>query len=149
MAILRTRPYEMFNFQVNLGDGNTQEPQAGFQDVIGLGMGDMVIECRTGNSKENTLKNLTGLNRVSDVTLIRGIVSSRDIKTWLDQTRNGDQKAVRTVTIQLQNEDRSNVVQSWKLLNARIKHTRGPTGAKGPDVAIEEIVLSCERLEME
>mgnify|MGYP000426173476 CR=1 FL=1 len=35
-------------------------------------------------------------------------------------------EAMRTVTIQLQNEDHTDVVQTWKLLRARIiKHTSG------------------------
>jgi hypothetical protein len=42
------------------------------------------------------------------------------------------------------------VVQTWKLLRARIvKHTTGPFNAKGSDVAVEELVLAYERLEME
>ena len=57
---------------------------------------------------------------------------------------------MRTVTIQLQNEDHTAVVQTWKLLRARIiKHTSGPLNAKGTDVAMEELVLAYERLEME
>ena len=43
---------------------------------------------------------LTGLNKVSDVTLKRGIIGSLDLYAWLDQIRNGDQNAMRTVTIQ-------------------------------------------------
>ena len=40
--------------------------------------------------------------------------------------------------------------QTWKLLRARIiKHTSGPLNAKGTDVAMEELVLAYERLEME
>ena len=54
------------------------------------------------------------------------------------------------MTIQLQNEDHTEVVQTWKLLRARIiKHTSGPFNAKGSDVAMEEIVLAYERLELE
>ena len=48
------------------------------------------------------------------------------------------------------NEDHTAVVQTWKLLRARIvKHTSGPFNAKANDVAIEEMVLAYERLEME
>jgi len=69
---------------------------------------------------------------------------------WLDQIRNGDQSALRTVTVQLQSEDRTSVVQTWKLLRARIvKHASGPLNARGGDVAMEEMVLAYERLEME
>ena len=57
---------------------------------------------------------------------------------------------MRTVTIHLQNEDHTQIVQTWKLLRARIiKHTSGPFNAKGTDVALEELTLSYERLEME
>lgn len=150
MAILRDRPYGRFNFLVDLGNGNTQGPQAGFQEVVGIGMETDVIEYRNGNSKENTVMKLTGLNRVSDVTLKRGIIGSLNLYSWLDQIRNGDQNALRTVTIQLQNEDHSEIVQTWKLLRARmIKYASGPLNAKGTDVAMEEVVLSYERLEME
>jgi hypothetical protein len=52
--------------------------------------------------------------------------------------------------VQLQNEDHTAVVQTWKLLRARIiKHTSGPMNAKGTDVAMEELVIAYERLEME
>ena len=54
------------------------------------------------------------------------------------------------MTIHLQNEDRSAIVQTWRLLRARIvKHTSGPFNAKGNDVAMEEIVIAFERLELE
>ncbi len=109
-----------------------------------------VIEYRTGNARENNVIKLTGLNRASDVTLKRGLIGSLSLYHWLNQIRNGDQHALRTVTIQLLNEDHSDVVQTWKLLRARIvKHTSGPFNAKGTDVAMEEMVLAYERLEME
>lgn len=150
MAILRDRPYVQFNFLVDLGDGVTEGPQAGFSDVSGLGMEVQMIEYRTGNSRENQVMKIPGLTKAHDVTLKRGVVGSLNLYQWLDQIRNGDVNAMRTVTIQLQNEDRTAVVQTWKLLRARIiKHTSGPFNAKGSDVAMEEMVLSFERLEME
>ena len=150
MAVLRERPYNRFNVLVDLGDGVTEGPHAGFQEVSGIGMEVTVIEYRTGNSKENSVMKITGLNKTTDVTLKRGIIGSLSLYQWLDQIRNGDQQALRTVTIQLQNEDHTAVVQTWKLLRARIiKHTSGPLNASGGDVAMEEAVLAYERLEME
>ena len=150
MAVMRERPYTCFNFLVDLGDGNTEGPQAGFQEMSPISMEVAVIEYRNGNHKENSPMKLTGLQKVVDVTLKRGIIGSLNLYQWLDQIRNGDQNALRTVTIQLQNEDHTAVVQTWKLLRARIiKHTSGPFNAKGSDVAMEEIVLAYERLEME
>lgn len=150
MAILRDRPYTQFNFLVDLGDGNSDGVQAGFQEVSAIGTEVVVTEYRNGNAKENSVIKLTGLNRVSDVTLKRGVIGSLNLYAWLNQIRNGDQKALRTVTIQLQNEDHTEIVQTWKLLRARIvKHTSGPFNAKGSDVALEEMVLAYERLELE
>ncbi|HEY9108601.1 MAG TPA: phage tail protein [Roseateles sp.] len=150
MAVLRERPYVQFNFLVDLGNGVTDGADAGFQEVSGVGMEVTVAEYRTGNSRENSVMKITGLNKATDVTMKRGVIGSLSLYQWLDQIRNGDQAALRTVTIQLQNEDHTQIVQTWKLLRARIiKHTSGPFNAKGTDVAMEELVLAYERLEME
>jgi phage tail-like protein len=150
MAVLRELPYAQFNFLVDLGTGQTEGPEAGFQECSGMSMSVDVIEYRNGNDKENSPRKLTGLGRVSDVTLKRGIIGSLNLYNWLNQIRNGDSAALRTVTIHLQNEDHTAVVMTWKLLRARIiKHTSGPLNAKGTDVAIEELTLAYERLELE
>jgi phage tail-like protein len=68
---------------------------------------------------------------------------------WLNEVRSGSQTALRTVTVQLQSEDHSSVVQEWKLTNARpMKYTGPSLSAKGTDVAIEELVLACERIDV-
>ena len=150
MAVLRDRPYVQFNFLVDLGDGVTDGPQAGFQELSGVGMEVTVAEYRNGNHKENSVMKITGMNKMTDVTMKRGVIGSLNLYQWLDQIRNGDQRAMRTVTIQLQNEDHTAIALTWKLLRARItKHTSGPFNAKGTDVAMEELVLAYERLEME
>jgi phage tail-like protein len=150
MAVLRDLPYAQFNFLVDLGTGQTEGPEAGFQECSGVSMSVDVIEYRNGNEKENSPRKLTGLAKVSDVTLKRGIIGSLNLYKWIDQIRNGDQSALRTVTIQLQNEDHTAIVMTWKLLRARIvKHTTGPLNAKGTDVAMEELTLAYERLELE
>ena len=150
MAVLRDKPYVQFNFLVNLGDGNTDGPEAGFQECSNIGMEVTVAEYRRGNDKENSVHKITGLNKATDVTLKRGVIGSLNLYNWLNDIRNGDQNAERTVIIQLQNENHTEVVQTWKLLRARIiKHVSGPLNAKGTDVAMEELTLAYERLEME
>jgi phage tail-like protein len=150
MAQQRERPYTQFNFLVDLGDGVTEGPQAGFQEVSGIGMEVTVVEYRNGNAKENGVIKLTGLAKYPDVTFKRGLIGSLNLYNWIDQIRNGDQTALRNVTVQLQNEDHTQIVQVWKLLRARIvKHVSGPFNARGSDVAIEEMVLAYERLELE
>lgn len=150
MAVKRDRPYVQFNFLVDLGDGVTEGPDAGFQEISGIGMEVTVAEYRTGNSRENSVMKITGMNKATDVTMKRGVIGSLNLYKWLDDIRNGNQNALRTVTISLQNEDHTQAVQTWKLMRARItKHTSGPLNAKGTDVAMEELVLAYERLEME
>lgn len=150
MATQRDRPYVQFNFLVDIGDGNTEGPAAGFQEVSGIGMEVTVAEYRNGNSRENSVMKITGMNKSSDVTLKRGVIGSLNLYKWLDEIRNGNQNALRTVTVTLQNEDHTDAVVTWKLLRARIiKSTMGPLNAKGTDVAMEEMVLAYERLEME
>lgn len=149
MAVLRENPYSQFNFLVDLGTGITEGPDAGFSEVSGLGMEVTVAEYRNGNDRENSVRKITGLNKTADVTLKRGVIGSLTLYKWLNEIRNGSQAAARTVTVQLLDEERQPVM-AWKLLRARIiKHTSGPLNAKGTDVAMEEMVLACERLEME
>src|SRR5882672_10103071 len=120
MATLRDRPYVQFNFLVNLGDGVTDGPQAGFQEVSGIGMEVTVAEYRNGNHKENSVMKVTGLNKSTDVTLKRGVIGSVSLYLWLNDIRNGNQNALRNVTVQLQSEDHTAVALTWKLLRARI-----------------------------
>ena len=150
MAVLRDHPYAQFNFLVDLGTGETDGPRAGFQECSQIGMSVDVSEYRNGNDKANNVRKLTGLAQVSDVTLRRGIIGSLDLYQWLDQIRNGEQSAVRTVTVQLMSEDHAAVVETWKLSGARIvKHVSGPFDARCSDVAMEELTLAYERLEIE
>jgi len=150
VAVLRDRPYAQFNFLIDLGTGNTDGPEAGFQECSEIGMSVDVIEYRNGNEKDNAVRKLTGLAHVNDVTLRRGIIGSLNLYQWLDQIRNGDAAGYRTVLIHLMSEDHTATVLTWKLLRARIvKHTSGPLNAKGTDVAMEELTLAYERLELE
>jgi len=150
MATTRERPYSNFNFLVDLGTGNTEGPEAGFEEVILPEVWLDVIEYRNGNEKENSVRKLTGVDHCGNVVLKRGVIGLLNLYQWYNQIRNGDQNALRTVTIQLRNEDRTAVVQTWVLLRARAVRLRwGPLHAKGKDIAVEYLELACERLEME
>jgi phage tail-like protein len=150
MAVMRDRPYGQFNFLVDLGAGTTEGPDAGFQECSPVTTSVVVTEYRNGNERENSPRKLTGLEKVDDVTLRRGIIGSLTLYQWMDQVRNGDANALRNVTISLQNEDHTAVVMTWKLLRARpVKYSSGPLNGKGTDVAMEELTLAYERLEIE
>jgi phage tail-like protein len=150
MAVKRDRPFTQFNFLVDLGTGNTDGPEAGFQECSNIGMEVTVAEYRNGNAKENGVMKVTGLNKATDVTLKRGIVGSDNLYSWLNDIRNGNENSLRTVRVQLMSEDHQMAVQTWTLLRARIiKYVAGPFNAKGTDVAMEELTLAYERMEME
>src|SRR5258705_186760 len=135
-----TGPYAQFNCLVDLGTGETDGPEAGFQECSGISMSVDVIEYRNGNEKENNPRKLTGLSKVSDVTLKRGIIGSLRLYQWIDQIRNGDQAGLRNVVIQLQNEDHTAVVMTWKLHPGRIlKYTSGPLNATTAHHAIDAL----------
>jgi phage tail-like protein len=147
MAEGRDRPYAQFNFLVDVG-GGVNGPDAGFQEVSGIGVEVAVAEYRNGNDQENHVRKVTGLYKSQDLTLKRGIIGTTTLYTWVDAIRRG-QSDLRKVTIQLQSEDHSSTVMTWTLDNARIiKYTCGPFNAKGTDVAMEEMVVAFERLDL-
>jgi phage tail-like protein len=147
----RDRPFAQFNFLVDLkGDGDTASVDAGFQEMSNVGMEVTVAEYRAGNARENGVMKLTLLNKATDVTLKRGVMGSSTLYDWLNQIRNGDENALRTVRVHLMSEDHSTTVATWSLLRARIiKYISGPFNAKGTDVAMEELTLAYERMEAE
>jgi phage tail-like protein len=151
MAVERDRPYSQFNFKVLIEGGpDAESTKAGFQEVSGLGMEITVAEYRGGNFKDNTPMKVTGTYKVPDVTLKRGLIGdTATLYSWINEVRNGNQQALRSVTVQLLSEDHANIAQSWVLKNARPTKYTGPSlSAKGTDVAIEELVLACERIDI-
>lgn len=76
------------------------------------------------------------------------MISAEGPNEWLDEIR-ANRKAFCDIRITLQNEDPPNATP-MELLRARIiNHTSGPLNAKDRDVAMEELVLSCEGLDLE
>jgi phage tail-like protein len=150
MAVLRERPYCNFNFLVDLGIGDTEGPNAGFEEVILPEVWVDVIEYRNGNEKENTVRKLTGLEHCGNLVLKRGVIGSLDLYQWYNDVRNGNQQTLRTVTVHLQSEDHTAIVQTWKLFRTRVVRLKwGPLHARSKEVAVEYAELACERLELE
>jgi phage tail-like protein len=151
MPVQRDNPYNAFNFLVDLGTGDTASVQAGFQEVSGLNVEVTMSEYRNGNEKTNRVRKVSGMYKVGDVTLKRGLIGALDLWEWIVEVRNGNQSAARNVTIVLQDEARSNAVMTWRLTNARPMRYTAPSfnAASSGSVAIEELVLSCEDLAIE
>jgi phage tail-like protein len=151
MAVPRDNPYGAFNFRVTVDKfGDADSVQAGFQEISGLGLEVTVAEYRNGNEKENHVRKMSGIYKASDVTLKRGVIGYTDFFDWIKEVRQGDQAVRRTVKIDLMNEENTADVMTWTLTNAKpMKYTGATLNAKGgTDVAIEELVLSCEKLDV-
>src|SRR5262249_52434847 len=127
---------------------NTDE-FGGFSDVSGIGTELTIAEYRNGDEKENHVRKIAGVHKVSDVTLKRGIVNSKKLFDWINSSRKGGPAAKKTVKITLRDEARA-TVRSWVRQGVLRMKSPGPTlaGKGGGDVAMEEFVLSAEGLEL-
>jgi len=146
----RETPYGAFNFLVDLQTGNATATIGGFSDVSGLGIEINIAEYRNGNEKFNNVRKIPGSNKTPDVTCKRGVVASSDLWDWIKEVRDQGHVAQRDVVITLRDETGQDVVK-WKLQRTVPMKWTGPTLAAkgGGDVAMEELVLSAERIDEE
>ena len=142
----RKTPYGAFNFTVSF-DGNDF---GGFSDASGLTNEITMSEYREGTDQRNHVRKVPGIFKAGDVTLKRGIVNSQVLWTAVDGVRkNGPSARWKAVVITLRDETHT-AVQSWTLTNVTPMKFSGPTFAAkgGGDVAMEELVLSAEVVDM-
>ncbi len=152
MATFRETPYSAFNFLLDLGDGTETEVSGGFSEVSGLNAEVTIAEYRNGNERKNYVTKIPGIHKTGDVTLKRGLIGAANLSDWLNQARAGSLDSKReTVTIKLLSEDRSETVASWKLRGVIPIKWTGPTltAKGGGDVAMEELVICAETIEIE
>ena len=150
MAVFRDHPYPAANFLVNFGGADPYAVQAGVIEVTLPEARIQVTEYREGNDKENDPHKVTSQAEYTNLVLKRASHGSLDWYTWWNDVRNGDQASMRTVTVQLLNEDHSQVVLTWKLLRARpVTQRFAPLIAHDNSAVIETLELAFERLEME
>ena len=144
----RTAAYPAYNYLVDIQGRDPQKPLGGFSDVSGLTTEVHVSEYRDGNKLASYVDKIPGRRKSGDVTLKRGIVDSSDLWAWIQATRTTGVNAKRDVTITLRDEA-NNPVQVFKLFSACPTKYTGPTlSGKAQDVAMEELVLSVEDLEV-
>jgi len=143
----RQVPYGAFNFVVNFAGSDAF---GGFSDVSGIGSEITVAEYRNGSDKENHVRKVPGVHKVGDVTLKRGVINSESVWEWIRDVRSNGVNGQKDVSITLLDEAR-NPVQTWMLRNVIPMKYTGPTLAAkgGGDVAMEELVLAAEGLEVE
>jgi len=93
-------------------------------------------------------RKLQGIRKFGNITLKRGYVSTHAFENWMNTVRSGG-VAQRPDVILTQRDESNRPVAVWRLNHGvPLKYT-GPTlGAKGNDVAMEELVLSGEGVEL-
>ena len=142
--------YLAFNFQLSVTAGFANRAIGGFSEMSGLSTENTAAEYRPGGAQGNFAHKYPGVYKATDVTLKRGVVSSTDLFDWMEGVRTrGILGRKDSVVITLLNERRTPVV-SWTLRSVAPKRYTGPTlgGKGGADVAILELVLSAETIEI-
>ena len=80
---------------------------------------------------------ITGINKVNDVTLKRGVILDSSLANWLKAAKTKHHLVVQQIN------DAGQPVASWSLTNATVTKYTGPTlSGKGNDIAIEELEIA-------
>lgn len=133
-------PYRNYRFLVEI-DGITQ---AGFSDCSGFGSHVEVIEYREGGQPAHVTK-LSGKTSYPDIKLKWGITDSRELYDWHLNVINGQRDLRNGSIIQLDEEGQEKI--RWNFFGAWPSAYDAPSfTAKGNDVAIDSMTLSCGRL---
>jgi phage tail-like protein len=134
-------PYKNFRFLVEL-DGIVQ---AGFAEVSGFGSNIEVIEYREGGDAA-TVRKLPGKASFPDIILKWGVTDSRELYEWHRAAVNGTIQRKNGSIILLDDTAQERI--RWNFFNAWPSKWDGPDfNAKGNDVAIDTLTVSCERVE--
>ncbi|MDX6613456.1 MAG: hypothetical protein QOD75_2642 [Blastocatellia bacterium] len=150
MPVMRDKPYSNYNFLVDIGAGDPSSVEAGFSEVDIPPATIDAIEYRTGNDKVSEVRKIPGRAHYGNLVLRRGVIGSLSLYQWWNDVRNGNVQAGRNVTVQLQNEDHTEIVMTWKFLHAwPVRYEFSPLQAKGRETLIETLELAFERMEME
>ncbi len=137
----RVDPYKNFRFLVEL-DGIVQ---AGFSDCSGFGSNVEVVEYREGGDAA-TVRKLPGKTSYPDITLKWGITDSRELYDWHRTAVDGAVER-KNGSIILQDDLGQEKIR-WNFFSAWASKYDAPDfTAKGNDVAIDALTISCERLE--
>lgn len=135
-------PYKGFRFLVEID----QIQQAGFMECSAVGSHLEVIEYREGGDPINVRK-FMGKASYQDLTLKWGLTDNQELYKWhLQAVKGGLQRRSGSV---VQLDDTGAEVLRWNFFNAWPTKFDGPAfNAKGNDLSIVTLTLTCERVEM-
>jgi phage tail-like protein len=138
----RQDPLTSFNFIIDI-----QGMRAGFSEVGGLSTETDIVEYREGN-EDITVRKLPGKRKYANISLKRGYSVSKDLWEWRKSVIEGRTKRL-SGTITLLDESRKPALV-WRFFEAWPNKWAGPAmNAKNNDVAIEEMELAVEGVELE
>lgn len=136
----RVDPYTSFRFKVEI-DGIAQ---AGFSECTGLGSIVEVIEYREGG-EAGTVRKLPGKTSYGDITLKWGVTDSRELYDWHLSVVQGQIQRKNCSVVLLDDTGAKKV--RWDLFEAWPSRWDGPDfDAKGKEVAIDALTISCEQV---
>jgi phage tail-like protein len=139
--VQRIDPYKHYRFLVEI-DGIQQ---AAFAECSGLGSEIEVVEYREGG-EGSPVRKMPGRVRYPDIVLKWGVTDSRELYDWHLKIINGTLER-RNGSVVLK-DDQGNDKVRWNFSGAWPSKWEGPTlNARGNEVAIEALTLTCERLE--
>ncbi|MEM1205311.1 MAG: phage tail protein [Acidobacteriota bacterium] len=135
-------PLPKFYFTVQLGDDDT----VSFQEVDGLESETQIIEYRHGDSPTFYPIKMTGIGRVGNVTMRKGIfVNDNKFWDWYNEIRMNTIER-RTVVVSLLDEE-GDPKMTWTLNNAfPTKITGTDLKSEGNEVAVESVEIAYETL---
>jgi phage tail-like protein len=138
----RIDPYKGYRFLVEI-DGIQQ---AAFAECSGLGSEIEVVEYREGG-EGSPVRKAPGRVRYPNVVLKWGVTGSRELYNWHLQIINGTLERKSGSVILLDDKGQEKV--RWNFSEAWPSKWEGPTlNARGNEVAIEALTLTCERIEL-
>lgn len=118
-----------------------------FASVDGLGAEIEVVEFREGG-EGGLIRKIPGRTTYSNITLKRGYTASNDLWNWMQEIIDGNFVAKNGSIIVA--KGRESEIVRFHLINAwPIKYEVGTLKAKSGDVAIEELTLTVEKIELD
>jgi phage tail-like protein len=140
----RVDPYSSHNFAVEL-DNVTR---AGFRECSGLENSQNATEYREGTDKNQAVRKQPGLVTHGDITLSRGITSDRKLWDWRQKVAQGSTERHDISITLLDHLGQAKI--TWNLFDCWPRQWTGPSlNATADEVAVEQLVLACERVEVD
>jgi phage tail-like protein len=135
-------PYKSFRFRVEIQGIQ----QAGFMECSAVGSHLEVVEYREGADVINVRK-FPGKASYPDITLKWGLTDNQDLYNWHLQAVKGNLTRQSGSVVQL--DDTGSEKTRWNFFNAWPSKFDGPAfNAKGNDLSIVTLTLTCERVEV-